>query len=115
MPENDQDDYSFSSQSDDFESSNEYQKLEESSENIEASSTHEIDIERVMNQSSSEMSKSMLHCLDGNETSLLSPSSSFEKSRKRHFEEDDDERLLKEESSSESLKRPLLEKDLTDF
>jgi hypothetical protein len=112
--DNDQDDYSFSSQSDDFESSNEYQKLEESHEEVKdknesTNTTQEIDIDKIMNQSSS-MSKSLLHCLDGNETSLLSPQSSFEKNRKRQLDNDS-----LRESSTESLKRPLIDKDLTDF
>jgi hypothetical protein len=88
-----QDDYSFSSQSDDFDSSNE--------------ESNEMDIEKVINQSS--LSKSMLHCLDGKDASLLSANSS---SRKRHLEEDDN---VREESSSESIKRQLIENDLTDF
>lgn len=109
MQENDQDDYSFSSQSDDFESSgessNEYQKLEESREENKNetlnSTSQDIDIDKIMNQS---MSKSLLHCLDGND--LLSPQTSFE-NRKRQLED--------RESSTESLKRPLIEKDSTDF
>lgn len=106
--DNEQDDYSFSSQSDDFESSNEYQKLEESREDpVEKDNTtidvsQDVDIEKIMNQSS--MSKSLLHCLDGND--LLSPQSSFE-NRKRQLE--------KEEETQESPKRPLIESDSTDF
>lgn len=114
--DNDQDDYSFSSQSDDFDSSNEYQQLEESHE-LEVkdkpesvNTSQEMDIDKIMNQSSS-MSKSLLHCLDGNEVSLLSPQTSFEKNRKRQLENDS----LREESSSESLKRPLIESDSTDI
>lgn len=88
------DDDSFSSQPDDFESSNEYQKLETSS-----SSSQEM--EKILNQS--RMSESLLYCLDGN--NAPSP-----KSRKRPMEDS-----CREESSSESLKRPLLEDDLTDL
>jgi hypothetical protein len=107
LQENDQDDYSFSSQSDDFDSSSEYQKLEESSHEImETSLTQELDIEKVMNQSN--LSKSMLHCLDGNDTSLISPSSSFD-SRKRHLNDSPTK------SSPESFKRPLIDSDPTDF
>lgn len=90
-----QDDDSFSSQPDDFESSNEYQKLESSS-----SSSSEID--KFLNNSN--MSKSLLFCLDGNSVEVLdSPT----KTRKRQLDEDSP----KEESSSESFKRPLLEVD----
>jgi hypothetical protein len=114
--DNDQDDYSFSSQSDDFESSNEYQKLEESHEEVKdnknesPNTTQELDIDNIMNQSSS-LSKSLLHCLDGNEVSILSPQSSFERNRKRQLDNDS----LREESSTESLKRPLIDNNSTDF
>ena len=97
-----QDDESFSSQPDDFESSNEYQKLETSSSSSSQNKTQEID--KILNQSS--MSESLLYCLDGNG---VSPSPS--KSRKRQHDSDDS---LKEDSS-ESLKRPLIEQDLTDL
>lgn len=93
-----QDDDSFSSQPDDFESSNEYQKLESSNSSSSLDKTQEI--EKIINQSC--MSESLLYCLDGNN---VSPSPS--KSRKRHLESSD--------SSSESLKRPLIENDLTDL
>lgn len=92
-----QNDESFSSQPDDFESSNEYQKLESSNSSSSLDKTQ--DIEKIMNNS--RMSESLLFCLDGNN---VSPSPS--KSRKRHLESD---------SSSESLKRPLIEDDLTDL
>lgn len=108
MHDNDQDDYSFSSQSDDFESSNEYQKLEESSENVEA---QEMEIEKVINQSS--LSRSMLHCLDGNDASLLAttPNSSCENVRKRNHEKKDDNSVNDndDDSPSQSMKRPLIE------
>jgi len=113
--DNDQDDYSFSSQSDDFESSNEYQKLEESHEEVKdnknesVNTTQEMDIDKIMNQSSS-LSKSLLHCLDGNEVSILSPQSSFERNRKRQLDNDS-----LRESSTESLKRPLIDNNSTDF
>lgn len=94
-PSQDPDDESFSSQPDDFESSNEYQKLETSS------SASSQEIEKIMNQSN--MSESLLYCLDGNNVSSQSPG----KKRKRQVDEED--------SSSESLKRPLLENDLTDL
>jgi hypothetical protein len=126
IDENDQDDYSFSSQSDDFESSSEYQKLEESQEVNKIDSQPEIEIDQVMNQSS--MSKSLLHCLDGNDISLLSPHTSFERSRKRLLENDDDDGEIEssKEGSEEIItnspsKRPLLAPDdddiddLTDF
>lgn len=94
-----QDDESFSSQPDDFESSNEYQKLETSS----SSSSQEM--EKILNQSN--MSESLLYCLDGNvETTQQSPA----QNRKRQLDDS-----YKEESSSESLKRPLLEAELTDL
>lgn len=95
-PSQDPDDESFSSQPDDFESSNEYQKLETSS------SASSQEIEKIINQSN--MSDSLLYCLNGNN---VSSSQSPGKKRKREVDE--------EESSSESLKRPLLETDLTDL
>lgn len=94
-----QDDDSFSSQPDDFESSNEYQKLETSS----SASSQEMD--KIMSQSN--MSESLLYCLDGNN---VSPAASPAKSRKRPLNDS-----CKEESPSESLKRPLIEADLTDL
>ena len=107
-----QDDYSFSSQSDDYESSsNEYQKFETSSdENEKNASTQEIDIEKVIDQSSSTMSKSLLHVLDGNDLSQISPQTSFDRTKKRHLNE-----TIKDDSSSpESYKKPLLESDEND-
>jgi hypothetical protein len=113
--ENNQDDLSFSSHSDDFdESSNEYQKLEESPEDNRNESlnntSQDVDIDKILNHESS-MSTSLLHCLDGNDLSINSPQTSFERTRKRQLEQDD----LKEESSTESLKRPLIENDSTGF
>lgn len=110
-----QDDYSFSSQSDDYESSNEYQKFESSSDETDRNAlTQEIDIEKVINQSSSSMSQSLLHVLDGNDVSQISPQTSFERTKKRHLNE-----TIKDDSSSpESYKKPLLdsdENDSTDF
>lgn len=105
-----QDDYSFSSQSDDFESSTEYQKLEESQDEKNAS-TQEVEIDKIVNQSSSNLSKSLLHVLDGNDVSQISP----EKSRKRQL---DDSTSKDEDSSPDSLKKPLLdtaENESTDF
>ena len=105
-----QDDDSFSSQPDDFESSNEYQKLDSSS----SASSHEMD--KIMGQSG--MSESLLYCLDGNnvtteeataDDSSSSPSTPI-KSRKRQLENS-----LKEDSSLESMKRPLIENDFTDL
>jgi hypothetical protein len=95
-----QDDESFSSQPDDFESSNEqdsgeYQKLESSHSSSSLDKTQEM--EKIINQSN--MSESLLHCLDGN-------SDSPSVSRKRHHESD---------SSNESIKRPLIENDFTDL
>lgn len=96
-----QDDDSFSSQPDDFESSNEYQKLDTSS----SASSHEI--ENIINQSSN-MSESLLFCLDGNNvTSTSTPSPA--KSRKRQHDDTDGD------SSSETLKRPLIDSDVTDL
>lgn len=96
--QDDPDDESFSSQPDDFESSNEYEKLETSS------SASSQEMEKIMNQSN--MSESLLYCLDGNTASTQSPV----KSRKRPLDDS-----IKDESSSESLKRPLLETDSTDL
>lgn len=96
-PSQEPDDESFSSQPDDFESSNEYEKLETSS------SASSQEMENILNRS--KMSESLLYCLDGNDVSAQSSG----KKRKRL----DDS--LREESSSESLKRPLLEADLTDL
>lgn len=107
-----QDDYSFSSQSDDYESSsNEYQKFETSSDETERNaSTQEINIEQVIDQSSSTMSKSLLHVLDGNDVSQISPQTSFDRSKKRHLNE-----TIKDDfSSPESFKKPLLESDEND-
>lgn len=95
-----QDDDSFSSQPNDFESSNEYQKLENSTSTSQ-------EIEKIINQSS--MSDSLLFCLNGNNANS-SASLSPPKSRKRQFEE-----TLDEESSTESIKRPLIENELTDL
>jgi hypothetical protein len=98
----DHDDDSFSSQPDDFESSNDYQKLNSSS----SVSSHE-EMEKILNQS--RMSESLLYCLDGNnvaEESAVSPS----KTRKRQLESP-----LKDESSSESLKRPLIDNDVSNL
>lgn len=100
-----QDDESFSSQPDDFESSNEYQKLDTSS------SASSEEMEKIINQSS--MSESLLYCLDGNNltatSSSLSPSPV--KSRKRQLDDS-----ATEEISSESLKRrQLVETDTTDL
>jgi hypothetical protein len=92
-----QDDDSFSSQPDDFESSSEYQKLESSNSSTSLDKTQDID--KIINQST--MSESLLHCLDGN-------SDSPSVSRKRPLESDSS-------SSSESLKRPLIENDFTDL
>ncbi len=100
----DQNDDSFSSQSDDYESSNEYQKLEASQD----LSSQENEIDKIINQSS-ELSHSLLHVLDGNE---ISPQSSFEKGRKRQLNESAVQNEL-----NESAKKPLLdtENDSTDF
>lgn len=68
-------------------------------------STQDMDIDKIINKST--LSKSLLYCLDGNQE--LSPP--FEKTRKRQLEDDS----LREESSTESLKRPLIESDSTDF
>jgi hypothetical protein len=99
----DHDDDSFSSQSDDYNNSTDYQKLEDSENTL----TQEINIEDVINQS--DLSKSLLHCLDGNELPVQD-SPSIEKSRKRQLDNS-----LKDESSNESLKKPLIEDDSTDF
>lgn len=96
-----QDDDSFSSQPDDFESSNEYQKLESSS----SSSNKTGEMDKIFNQTN--MSESLLYCLDGN---VLGTSPSPAKSRKRPLEDS-----FKDESASESQKRPLIENDLTDL
>lgn len=103
-----QDDESFSSQPDDFESSNEYQKLDTSS------SASSQEMAKIMNQSN--MSESLLYCLDGNDVTAdvtatsSSQSPSPMKSRKRHHDDS-----MKDESSLEMLKRPLIESDLTDL
>jgi hypothetical protein len=100
----DHDDDSFSSQPDDFESSNEYQKLDTSS-----SLSSQEEMEKILNQS--RMSESLLYCLDGNNVADESASiPSPNKTRKRQMESP-----LKEESSSESLKRPLINNDLSDL
>ncbi|CRK97579.1 CLUMA_CG010965, isoform A [Clunio marinus] len=97
-----QDDDSFSSQPDDFESSNEYQKLESSTS---STSNVTVDIDQVLNKS--QLSESLLYCLDGNTEKTLSPN----KTRKRQLDES-----LEESSSTESLKRPLLDNnDFTDI
>lgn len=104
------DDNSFSSQSGDYESSSEYQKLEES----QNSPTQEVDIDNIINQSSSNLSNSLLHVLDGHDVAQISPQSSFEKSRKRQL----DESSKDSDSSPDSIKKPLLdtaENDSTDF
>jgi hypothetical protein len=100
------DDESFSSQPDDFESSNEYQKLETSSSISSQDKTQEM--EKILNQSS--MSESLLYCLDGNPITA-SPSST--KKRRRQMDDEDD--LLKENSSTESFKRALIESDSTEL
>lgn len=95
------DDDSFSSQPDDFESSNEYQKLSNSS------SASSQEMEKILGQTN--MSESLLYCMDGNNvTAEMSSSSSPSpaKSRKRLLDDDS-----KEDSSIESLKRPLLDND----
>lgn len=97
-----QDDESFSSQPDDFESSNEYQKLDTSS------SASSQEMEKIINQTN--MSESLLFCLDGNMDTSSSSMPSPAKSRKRQLDDS-----LKEESSTESLKRPLIQDDLTDL
>lgn len=98
-----QDDESFSSQPDDFESSNEYQKLDTSS------SASSQEMAKIMNQSN--MSESLLYCLDGNDvtTASSSQSPSPTKSRKRQLDDS------KEDSSLESQKRPLMDNDFTDL
>lgn len=96
-----QDDESFSSQPDDFESSNEYQKLDTSS------SASSQEMEKIINQTN--MSESLLFCLDGN-MDTSSSSTSPAKSRKRQLDDS-----IKEEPSTESLKRPLIQHDLTDL
>lgn len=112
-PEEQDDDNSFASQSsDDYESSSEYQKLQESQEE-ENFSTQETDIEKIINQSTSNLSKSLLHVLDGNDCSQISPQVSFDNSRKRQLDEE-----ASSESSPDSIKKPLLdtaENDSTDF
>lgn len=94
-----QDDESFSSQPDDFESSteevNEYQKLESSS-----SSSEKHEMEMILNQSSN-LNESLLFCLDGNN---VSPTSNNSCNRKRLLDEES-----RQDSSNESIKRPLLE------
>lgn len=98
-------DDSFASQPDDFESSNEYQKLDNSS----SASSVGVEMEKIINKSS--MSESLLYCLDGNNMSLSSSSPSPHKSRKRQLEDG-----LETESSTESLlKRPLIETETTDL
>jgi hypothetical protein len=107
------DDNSFASQSsDDYESSSEYQKLQESQDET---STQEVDIDKIINQSTSNLSKSLLHVLDGNDCSQISPQGSFEKSRKRQLSDSSSKEV---ESSPDSIKKPLLdtaENDSTDF
>lgn len=97
-----QDDESFSSQPDDFESSNEYQKLD-------SSSASSAEIEKLINQSSN-MSESLLYCLDGNDVTISSPSPSPEKGRKRQLSHS-----VEREPSNESLKRLFLEAETTDL
>lgn len=99
-----QDDESFSSQPDDFESSNEYQKLDTSS------STSSQEIAKIMDQSN--MSESLLYCLDGNELTSTSSSHSPSPVKSRKRQHDDS---MKDDSSFEMLKRPLIESDLTDL
>lgn len=116
-PEEQDDDNSFASQSsDDYESSGEYQKLQESQDE-ENVSTQEVDIDTIINQSTSNLSKSLLNALDGNDCSQLSPQVSFEKSRKRQLS-DSSSKEDALESSPDSIKKPLLdtaENDSTDF
>lgn len=108
------DDNSFASQSsDDYESSSEYQKLQESQE-----STQEVEIDKIINQSTSNLSKSLLHVLDGNDCSQISPQVSFEKKRKRELSDSSSKDDVASESSPDSIKKPLLdtaENDSTDF
>lgn len=103
MYEPPQDDESFSSQPDDFESSTEevteYQKLESSSSSSEK---HEMDV--ILNQSSN-INESLLFCLDGNNVSP--PVNSC--NRKRVLDEES-----RQDSSNESIKRPLLEVEPAD-
>jgi hypothetical protein len=88
--------------------------LEESNDDQNASTQ---EIENIMNKSSS-MSKSLLHVLDGNDLSQISPQTSFERSKKRQLELDETTKKDENDSSLESCKKPLLdssENDLTDF
>lgn len=99
-----QDDDSFSSQPDDFESSNEYQKLD-------TSSSASSEMEKIINQSSN-MSESLLFCLDGNNVTVSSSSTSPSpaKSRKRPLNDS-----ITEEPNQESLKRQMMETEMTDL
>lgn len=116
-PEEQDDDNSFASQSsDDYESSSEYHKLQESQDEDNIS-TQEVDIDKVLNQSTSNLSRSLLNALDGNDCSQLSPQVSFEKTRKRQLSEcsSKEDAVV---SSPDSIKKPLLdtaENDSTDF
>lgn len=116
-----QDDESFSSQPDDFESSSEnvtenvteYQKLESSSSSSEEKAA---EIDEILNQSSN-MSESLLYCLDGNSVSPLATATTTTVTRKRHLDDSHET-----ESSNESIKRPLIEieqepehEDITDL
>lgn len=117
--EDNDDDSSFTSQSGDYESMSEYQKLQESQDEANVL-TQEVDLEQIINQSTSNLSKSLLHVLDGNDCSQISPQVSFENSRKRQLDNSTlDEEELQVESSPDSIKKPLLdiaaENDLTDF
>lgn len=95
-----QDDDSFSSQPDDFESSTEdvteYQKLESSS----SSSDKNNELDQILNQSSN-MSESLLYCMDGNN---VTPTTDTSISRKRQLDEES-----RQDSSNESIKRPLID------
>lgn len=92
-----QDDVS-SSTLDEFESSTEYQKLEESKE-ISISPQHE-DIENILNASN--MSDTLMYCLDGNASMSQSPNT-----RKRLLD------YSAGEESLDSAKKPLI--DSTDL
>ncbi|CAO1404509.1 unnamed protein product [Diamesa tonsa] len=99
------DDDSFSSQPNDFDSSNEYETLNESNDTKteEDEITPEVDAEMDCILNNSNMNDSLLYCLDGNDVSIGSETTKLSRKRQMESKEDLDHVTAKKVQSETQL------------
>ena len=99
------DDDSFSSQPNDFDSSNEYETLNESNDTKteEDEITPEKDAEMDCILNNSNMNDSLLYCLDGNDVSIGSEATKLSRKRQMESKEDLDHVFAKKIQSETQL------------